>query len=53
MENSKRNKPGTFVIAAIVVLILVIISYLIVMQVFPNFFMTLPTGTAQPVDAAP
>ncbi|ACU08068.1 hypothetical protein FIC_01623 [Flavobacteriaceae bacterium 3519-10] len=53
MENSNRNKPGKFMIAAIALLILVIISYLVVIQLFPNFFMTLPSGAAQPVDARP
>lgn len=53
MENSKRNNPGKFMIAALVVLVLVIVSYLIVIQFFPNLFMTLPTGAAQPVDARP
>lgn len=53
MENPDRNKPGKFMIAAIVLLVVVIISYLIIMQLFPNLFMTLPTGDAQPVDSRP
>ncbi len=53
MENPDRNKPGKFMIAAIVLLVVVIISYLIIMQIFPNLFMTLPNGDAQPVDARP
>ncbi|WP_162989977.1 hypothetical protein [Chryseobacterium sp. 6424] len=53
MENSNRNKPGKFMVAAIVTLIVVIISYLIVIQLFPNWFMTMPTGDAKPIDARP
>lgn len=53
MENSKRNKPGGLVIAAIAIMVIALLCYFVIMQFFPDWFITLPTGDTQPVDAKP
>jgi hypothetical protein len=53
MENSKKNNPGKLVLITIGVLVAMIVFYFIILQIFPNLFMTMPTGEAQPVQTNP
>lgn len=50
MNTQKKNKPGPVVIIAFAVIIIMIIVYFILLMFFPDFFQSLQSGEAQPIN---